>query len=70
MANNAPDTVSVQRGVVGLLVLIELVVGQDLEGEACTEDEDGQVVCPLDRSGQRRSSTAEKSSVRGGFFFF
>jgi hypothetical protein len=51
MAHNAPDTLTDEVIIaVVLLVLVQLVVGKDLEGEPGTEDEDGEVVSPLQRS--------------------
>lgn len=51
VANDAPDTVTIQGCALGLfLVAVELVVGKDLEGKAGAEYEDGQVVGPLQGS--------------------
>lgn len=60
MAHDAPDTLAVQRSIASLLlVLVELVIRKDLKGKSSTENKDGGVVSPFERSRQRRPSTVD-----------
>lgn len=59
VADNAPDTSAVQRVRVLLVVLGELVVGKDFEGETGAKDKDGKIVDPFNRPGQGRASTSK-----------
>ncbi|KUI55492.1 hypothetical protein VP1G_10755 [Cytospora mali] len=47
-----------KRGIGGfLLVAVELIIGENLESKSSAEDEDGQVVGPLNRCRERGSGT-------------
>lgn len=51
VANDAPDAFAVESSIASiLLVLVELVISQNLEGESSTEDKDGEVMGPFERS--------------------
>lgn len=57
VANDAPDAVKLDSSALGRLLMgIQLVIGKNLKGEAGTEDEDGEVVGPFNRSRQGGSS--------------
>jgi hypothetical protein len=72
VANDAPDALAFQRSItLVLLVVVELVIGEDLKGKASAEDEDGQVVSPFDRCREGGPSTSTRisrftSTVTGG----
>lgn len=66
VADNAPDTSAVQRARVLLVVLGKLVVGKDFEGETGAKDKDGNIMCPFNRPGQRRASTAKTKMPLAG----
>lgn len=51
VAHDAPDTFAVQASIASLLlVLVELIIRQDLKGKSSTENKDGSVVSPFERS--------------------